>query len=118
MEGRTKPSCDPDLHINDHLRSTRTRTCCLLPSPHGTDSLFSAASPDFQGLVDTLHFLALLLLAVGLLLLPQGQGHFLLHLLHFQQLQEELEKQHRVSRKLGASSTNWLSRTLPRQMFP
>lgn len=61
------------------------------PFPHGTDSLFTAASPDFQGLVDTLHFLVLLLLPVGLLL-PQGWRHFLLQLLHFQQLQEELEK--------------------------
>lgn len=84
--------------------------CSLLPT---ADSLFTAASPDFQDLVDTLHFLALLLLPGGLLL-PQGQRHFLLHLLHFHQLQEELEKWHRVRRKLGASSTHWLSRTLPR----
>lgn len=63
----------------------------MLPAPlsHSIDSLFTAASSDFQGLVDILHFLALLLLLRGLLL---PQGHFLLHLLYFQQLQEELEK--------------------------
>lgn len=117
MEGRTQSSCDLDLLINDHLRSTRTKICCLLPSPHGTDSLFNAASPNFQGLVDTLHFLALLLLPVGLLV-PQGLGCFLLHLLHFQQLQEELEKLQRVRKKLRETSTKWLSRTLPRYMSP
>ena len=113
----SNPPCHPEPLIHDHLSPARTRTCCLLPSPHGTNSLFTAASPDFQGLVDTLHFLALLLLTAGLLLL-RGQGHLPLRLLHFQQLQEELEKWHRVREQLGESSTNWLSRIPARVRCP
>lgn len=86
------------------------------PPLHSTNSLLTAASPDFQGLVDTLCFLALLLLTAGLLLL-RGQGHLPLHLLHFQQLQEELQKQRRVRGKAWSASTNCLSRT-PTQTFP
>lgn len=76
---------------HDHLSPTRTRTHYLLASPHSTNSLCTAASSNFQGLVETLHFLALLLLTAGLLLL-WGQGCLPLHVLHVQQLQKELEK--------------------------
>jgi len=106
----SSPPCDPELLIHDHLSPARTRTCCPLLSPHCTNSLFTAASLDFQRLVDTLHFLALLFLTAGLLLF-RGQGHLPPRLLHFQQLHKELENPHGVRRQPGASSACQLSRT-------